>query len=234
MNLRPKITHVIFDLDGVLIDSERVNFQIYQRLWSKYGKTFTPELMLRITGTPMANSAPFLIQHFDMEGKLSIEEYRKQYNTLADEFMRKCPIIPGVMRLVRHLARHKIHMAVCTSSNKIEFNVKTAMHPELFSLIPLIVLAGDDPEIKRGKPAPDPFLVTMNRFREKPKNAVNVLVFEDSANGVRSAIAAGMQVVMIPDMSYMKLPEEVIDKIGCILKSFEEFKPESMGLPSYD
>lgn len=95
-------------------------------------------------------------------------------------------------------------------------------------------MAGDDPEIKRGKPAPDPFLVTMNRFREKPENAVNVLVFEDSANGVRSAIAAGMQVVMIPDMSYMKLPEEVIDKIGCILKSFEEFKPESMGLPSYD
>ncbi|OZC04820.1 HAD hydrolase, family IA, variant 3 [Onchocerca flexuosa] len=232
--MRPKITHVIFDLDGVLIDSERINFQIYQKLWSKYGKTFTPELMLRITGTPVASSASFLIQHFDMERQLSVQEYRKHYNALADEFLPKCPIIPGVMRLVRHLAKHKIHMAVCTSSSKIEFNVKTAMHSELFSLIPLIVLAGDDPEIKRGKPAPDPFLVTMNRFKEKAENAVNVLVFEDSANGVRSAIAAGMQVVMIPDMSYMKPPEEVIDKIGCILKSFEEFKPESMGLPPYD
>lgn len=95
-------------------------------------------------------------------------------------------------------------------------------------------MAGDDPEIKHGKPAPDPFLATMNRFAEKAESPMNVLVFEDSANGVRAAIAAGMQVVMVPDMSYMKPPEEVKDKIGCILNSLEEFKPESMGLPPYD
>lgn len=63
MGSQSKITHVIFDLDGVLIDSERVNFQIYQRIWSKYGKTFTPELMLRITGTPVSSSAQYLIKH---------------------------------------------------------------------------------------------------------------------------------------------------------------------------
>ncbi|EFO18120.2 HAD-superfamily hydrolase [Loa loa] len=234
MGSKPKITHVIFDLDGVLIDSERVNFQIYQKIWSKYGKIFTPELMLRITGTPISNSAPFLIQHFNMDGQLSTEEYRKQYNALADELLAKCPLVPGIMRLVRHLAKHKIHMAICTSSNKIEFDAKMAMHKELLDLFSLIVLAGGDPEIKRGKPAPDPFLVTMNRFKERVESAANVLVFEDSANGVRAAIAAGMQVVMVPDMSYMKPPEEVIDKIGCILKNFEEFKPESMGLPPYD
>lgn len=74
-----------------------------------------------------------------MEGKLSIEEYRKEYNTLADELMAKCPLTPGVMRLVRHLAKHKIHMAICTSSNKIEFNAKMAIHKELLDLIPLIV-----------------------------------------------------------------------------------------------
>lgn len=96
------------------------------------------------------------------------------------------------------------------------------------------VTAGDDPEIKRGKPAPDPFLATMNRFKEKAESALNILVFEDSANGVRAAIAAGMQVVMIPDVTYMKPPEEVIDKIGVILKSLDEFKPEIMGLPPYD
>ncbi|CAG9533823.1 unnamed protein product [Cercopithifilaria johnstoni] len=234
MGSRSKITHVIFDLDGVLIDSERVNFQIYQRIWSKYGKNFTPELMLRITGTPSSNSELYLIKHFGMEEKLSVEEYRKQYNTLSDELMTKCPLLPGVMRLVRHLAKHKIHMAVCTSSTKAEFNTKMATHTELLDLIPLIVSAGDDPEIKRGKPAPDPFLATMNRFEEKAESALNILVFEDSANGVRAAIAAGMQVVMIPDTAYMKPPEEVMDKIGCILKSFEEFRPESMGLPSYD
>lgn len=63
MSLKSKITHVIFDLDGVLIDSERINFQIYQRIWSKYGKTFTPELMLQITGMPNSSSEPYLIKH---------------------------------------------------------------------------------------------------------------------------------------------------------------------------
>lgn len=96
------------------------------------------------------------------------------------------------------------------------------------------VLAGDDPEIKRGKPAPDPYIATMNRFKQKAESALNILVFEDSANGVRAAVAAGMQVVMIPDMTYMKPPEEVRDKIACILKNFEEFRPETMGLPPYD
>lgn len=63
MSSQSKITHVIFDLDGVLIDSERINFQIYQKLWSKYGKTFTPELMLQITGTPISSSELYLIKH---------------------------------------------------------------------------------------------------------------------------------------------------------------------------
>uniref|UniRef100_A0A915Q6V9 Uncharacterized protein n=1 Tax=Setaria digitata TaxID=48799 RepID=A0A915Q6V9_9BILA len=201
MGPKPKITHVIFDLDGILIDSERINFQIYQQ--------------------------------FQMEEQLSVKEYCNQCNTLADELLSKCPLCPGVMRLVQHLAKHKIEMAVCTSSGKPEFDTKMAIHTELLSLIPLIVLAGDDPEIKRGKPAPDPFLATMKRFREKPDSAANVLVFEDSANGVRAAVAAGMQVIMVPDMSYMKPPEEVMDKIAYILKTLEEFKPESMGLPPY-
>lgn len=74
-----------------------------------------------------------------MEGKLSTEEYRKQYNTLSDELMAKCPLVPNVMRLVRHLSKHQIHLAICTSSTKDEFNAKMAVHKELLDLIPLIV-----------------------------------------------------------------------------------------------
>ncbi|VDK31884.1 unnamed protein product [Gongylonema pulchrum] len=98
----------------------------------------------------------------------------------------------------------------------------------------ILVLSGDDPAIKRGKPAPDPFLVTMDRFKDRPEKAANVLVFEDAANGVRAALAAGMPVVMIPDLTYMKVPEDIRHKISQILKSLEEFKPETMGLPAYN
>lgn len=80
-----------------------------------------------------------IIFKFGMEGKLSTEEYRKQYNTLSDELMAKCPLVPNVMRLVRHLSKHQIHLAICTSSTKDEFNAKMAVHKELLDLIPLIV-----------------------------------------------------------------------------------------------
>ncbi|VDO34125.1 unnamed protein product [Onchocerca flexuosa] len=104
-------------------------------------------------------------------------------------------------------------------------------------MIPFIsfqVLSGDDPAVKRGKPAPDPFLVTMDRFKQKPEKAENVLVFEDAANGVCAAIAAGMNVIMVPDLTYMKIPEGLQNKINSVLRSLEDFKPESVGLPAYD
>uniref|UniRef100_A0A915PR18 Uncharacterized protein n=1 Tax=Setaria digitata TaxID=48799 RepID=A0A915PR18_9BILA len=116
----------------------------------------------------------------------------------------------------------------------MEFELKTRNHKELLDLVSLRVLSGDDPDVKRGKPAPDPFLVTMNRFEQKPEKAENVLVFEDAANGVRAAVAAGMRVIMVPDLTYMKVPEDLRDKISAILESLEDFKPESMGLPAYD
>lgn len=95
------------------------------------------------------------------------------------------------------------------------------------------VLTGDDPHVKKGKPEPDGFLETMQRFAVKPKSAAHVLVFEDSINGVYAASAAGMHVVMVPDLRYSN-PEKFQHKITLILNSLEEFKPELFCLPPYD
>lgn len=95
-------------------------------------------------------------------------------------------------------------------------------------------MCGDDPAVKSGKPAPDPYLITMERFKSKPEKPSNVLVFEDSVNGVRSALAAGAFAIMVPNTPSMKIPKDLLPKISAVLHSLEYFKPEDFGLPPYN
>lgn len=74
----------------------------------------------------------------------------------------------------------------------------------------------------------------MQRFRSPPLDPSNVLVFEDAPNGVLAAIRAGMNVVMVPDLSYAQVPDEGKEQIVGVLESLEDFRPESVGLPAFD
>ncbi|VDN07765.1 unnamed protein product [Thelazia callipaeda] len=227
------ITHVIFDMDGLLINTEVVFSKVNQFLLSKYNKEFTSQLRSLVTGMPKKPAVERILEHEGLLGKVDVDDYCKQYDEIAKGMLPNCPLMPGALKLVQHLKSHHIPMAICTGATKKEFELKTRSHKELIDLVPVKLFSGDDPDVKQGKPAPDPYLVTMNRFAEKPENPLNVLVFEDATNGVRSALAAGMAVIMIPDLSYMIVPNELKSKILFVHKSLEEFKPETVGLPPY-
>lgn len=151
------------------------------------------------------------------------EEYRKIFSEYV-------PLMPGAERLVKHLASKRVPIAIATSSKGFTFRLKTKPHKELFSNFHHILVASEDPEIVRGKPDPQTFLVCASRFSNPPTNMSNVLVFEDSVAGVQAANAAGMKSVWVPDP---RMSKDLVTP-WLQLNTLEEFKPELYGLPAYD
>ena len=91
----------------------------------------------------------------------------------------------------------------------------------------------DHPDVINNKPAPDIYLVCANTFNDPPKSMQNCVVFEDSLTGIEGAIASGMKTVLINDQIDSDF-NEVIHKITSVVNSFEDFIPESVGLPPYE
>lgn len=226
-NFKP-VTHVLFDLDGLLLDTETLYSQAAQTLASRYGKKFTWELDKRVLGTPDADAARLIVDSLGLP--LTPSEFFGAINRMCEQSYQHTKLMPGAERLLRHLSAHGVPMAVATSTTPALFALKMAQHQDLVPLFHHVVCSGGNTKVKRGKPHPDIFLVAASMFDEKPASE-KVLVFEDSPMGVTAALAAGMQVVMVPDP---RLDEENRRRATMCIASLLEFKPELFGLPPFD
>ncbi|CAD5218897.1 unnamed protein product [Bursaphelenchus okinawaensis] len=221
-----KISHVIFDFDGILVDSEGLYSIMHGRMLAKWGKTFDLKQKLAIQGMRKQDEVYTIVKMNGLEGKVTIEEYERDVKPM-----------PGADRLIRHLHKHKVPIAICTSSAADEFEIKTRKLKEWLDMIPLRILAGSDARVKRGKPNPDPYLVCAKDMGVS--DVSKCIVFEDSVNGCKSALSAGMHCIMIPqdeflcDASKAEI-EGLRPKLDNILKSMADFKPEEFGLPAFD
>ncbi|XP_044750800.1 probable pseudouridine-5'-phosphatase [Coccinella septempunctata] len=223
-----KVTHVIFDMDGLLIESESIYNKILSEIAASFGKVYDLQLKLRILGTPEPETARIAIEALNLP--ITRDEFLKVYRQRVDEELTNPVLMPGAQRLVEHLHKHKVPIAVATSSAEDSMKIKTQHHKKLFSLFHHIVCGSTDPEVKHGKPAPDIFLVCASRFPDKPDPS-SCLVLEDAPNGVRGARAAGMQAVLVPNEDVL---EELRKPATLVLKSLLDFKPELFGLPPFN
>ncbi|XP_049884945.1 pseudouridine-5'-phosphatase-like [Pectinophora gossypiella] len=228
MALKP-VTHVLFDMDGLILNTEDLYTVAFQNILSQYGKTYTFDLKLKLMGLQAHETAESIVKELQLP--LTPDEFQEESKKQFLKLFPDTKVLPGVRRLIEHLHKHKVPIGLATSASEESYNLKVNKHhKELFSLFPYKTFGSSDPEVKRGKPYPDIFLVAASRFPEHP-NPDKCLVLEDAVNGVKAARDAGMQVVMVPDP---RVDESLTKNATLVLKSLEDFKPELFGLPPFE
>ncbi|KAJ8683969.1 hypothetical protein QAD02_019761 [Eretmocerus hayati] len=201
---------------------------MYETICQKYGYSYGGDLAFQVLGRPERVGAELIISHYKLP--INVDEFQSIYHQLQREYFHGVNMLPGAERLLRHLKKHNVPIALATSSSADSFALKTKHLTEVFDLFHHKVLGGSDPDVKQGKPHPDIFLVAAKRFPDSPDPS-KCLVFEDAPNGVQAAVSANMQVVMVPDEHISK---KYTEKASLVLKSLTEFKPEDFGLPKFD
>ena len=184
---------VIFDMDGLLLDSEAVMRRCFDRIAAKQGWTLAPGVFESMIGLNRAMSLDVLARHVPAE--IGAVDFDAAVHAAYDaEIARGIPLKFGALSLVEHLVAHEVPCAVATSSavQLAERKLSAA------GLLKRLDAVASGEEVANGKPAPDVFLLAAERLRVPPSECV---AFEDSPTGVRSALAAGMRVVQVPDMA---------------------------------
>jgi HAD superfamily hydrolase (TIGR01509 family) len=188
------IEAVVFDMDGVLIDSEPVWERVRRRFVADHGGGWADDAQDRLMGMSTAEWSAYLAFEFGITGLTPREVAEQVIAAMADEYSRHLPLLPGAIGAVRSLAG-RWPLAVASSSPRalIETVLATA---DLGSAFAAIV---SSEEVPRGKPAPDVYLAAADRLAAAPTACAAV---EDSSNGLRAAVAAGLTVIAIPRPEY--------------------------------
>lgn len=180
----------IFDMDGVLLDTEPLYTIAFDRVLFPLGRRLEPALKREIMGRRVHQSVAHVIEALQLP--IDVPTFLARLEPTLLDLFSTAPAFGGARCFVEQLAARGVRMAVATSTVRALFGVKTSTHPWFAAFE--VVVCGDDPEVLAPKPAPDIFEVAARRLGASPSQC---LIFEDSPLGVLAARAAGGVVVAV-------------------------------------
>ena len=209
------IKAAVFDNDGVLVDTTALYYKVNSEI---IGKPYPDYMRAKTNGRTDVESCTLIIKEFNLP--YTPEELVKKRFQMLHDLFPKVQKIPGALEVVKKLKEKGLKLAVATSSKKEGFTPKTVNHKDLYDNFEFVV-CGD--EVTKAKPSPEIFLTAAKKICDYPPE--NVIVFEDSAAGIRAANDAGMASVFL--WASDKDPSENLAtydaKPTIIIHSFNEF-----------
>lgn len=184
---------VIFDMDGLMIDTERLAAEGWKKSAETFGFFIDEGRISQIRGRNIADSRELFKNWY--QGEVDYDTARAVRVAYVKDYMKEngVPVKAGLVDLLKYLREQKIPAAVATSTERktVEKQLGQAGVLPYFDA----VVCGD--EVRKSKPDPEIFLTAMEKVHADPQKCI---VLEDSFNGIRAGAAAGSKVIMVPDM----------------------------------
>jgi len=210
------IDAVIFDMDGVLIDSEETWSRVRAAVVARHGGRWTEQDQRNVMGDNSRQWSAYIVRTWNLTVDPQ-EVFREVLEAMIESYAQGLAVLPGAAEAVAWLGEH-YPLAVASSSPRelIPVALRGAGFGESFP----VVVSSD--EVERGKPEPDVYLLAARRLGVPPGRC---LALEDSSNGIRAALAAGMPTIAVPTPAFPPAPE-VLARAMLVLPSLEELTPE--------
>ena len=212
------IDAVVFDLDGVIIDSEELWNEVRESFARERGGRWTAQAQADMMGMSSTEWSRYLHEVVGLPEPPE-EINREVVRRMLDRYSERLPLIDGAVDAVKRLATHW-PLGVASSSNR-ELIDRVL---EVSGLATCFRATVSSEEVEHGKPAPDVYLEAARRLGVEPARS---LAIEDSSSGIRSAHAAGMHVIAIPNRAFPP-PADVLGLADVVLESIGELRPATI------
>ena len=212
------IDAVVFDLDGVLLDSEQGWDEVREQLVRERGGRWHDRAQRNMMGMSSREWSRY------MQDELGVPDPPEQISDqvvlrLEARYRRRLPLLPGAREAVERLAA-RWPLGLASSSNRELIDLAL----ELMGVAQLFRATVSSEEVARGKPAPDVYLEAASRLGVEPSRAAAI---EDSHNGILAAKAAGMRVIAIPNPHFPP-SEDALARAELVLSSLSRLTPETV------